>query len=121
MKKSELEKRIKELEDRSNMLLMFNAHITKLCLQYTGSYIMIKKPQDREIADMYLIFNTQSFVSYFARTYFADHQPHLKENKEFLKGWNEHVNKILSPLYDKEILKIDKKYNPKSKEPSYVS
>ena len=128
MKKIELENKIKKLEEqlkivgeRSNMLLMFNAHVTRLCLQHTGSFRHIKTPKDRDIADMYLIFNTHSFVSYFGAEFFASYQPKLIENKEFLDGWNKHVTKNLNPLYDKEILKINEKYDSKIKSPSYVS
>lgn len=121
MKKSELEKKLKELEERNNMLLLFNAHITRLCLHHTGSFGKVKNPRDREIADMYLIFNTHSFVSYFGLIYFANHQPKLKENKEFLDKWNKHVSDILNPLYEKELVRINEKYNPKKESPSYVS
>lgn len=130
LKKSELVSRVKELEeqfaelkDDNEKLLLFNVHITRLCLQNTASYAMAKTEEQKEISEFFFKFNVHSMVSYFTKVFFVDrgYTPTIEHDKVWLTKWNEHVEKVLNPMYDSELKKIHEKHNPKSEGPGYVS
>jgi len=128
LKKSELESKLREQDDVIQKLLLFNGHITRLCLQNTKAYMETKGgetkkvKESREIAEFYFKFNVHAFTSYFTKVFFVDNKysPVVDLDKEWLVKWNDHVVKILNPLYDIELKKIHEKYHPKGKGPEYI-
>jgi len=121
-KVKELEDKVKLFDEHNQKLLLFNGHITRLCLDYTKAVVISANEESKEVAKFFFRFNIHSFVAYFTKAFFYDtkYSPIVREDREWLANWNEHVQKILNPLFETEMEKIKEKFHPKSTQPSYI-
>ncbi len=113
-----------ELKKKYQLLLFYNAQITKICMMHTGMITGIDYHDlgERMVVDLFLKFNIHAFTAYFDKYFMGKYKIDLEKQTEFLVGWNKNMEKILNPLYKEEIKKlkamIQKNKNPTSQ--SYI-
>ncbi len=115
----------KELNIKYQLLLLFNAQITRICMQHTG-FLKNTDQNDlgaTQITDFFLKFNIHAFTAYFDKYFLTKYELNLEKDNVFLEGWNKHMNDFLNPLFSEELKKLREKVGLVNKKTikSYIS
>ena len=103
------------------MLVLFLGQITSLCLEQVKIEPHLNDEKDKEMCLFHVNFNVHAFTAYFNNVYFKKYNPKMIKQVEFMKLWQEHIEKNLNPLYKIQKKLIEDKYNKNKSEVSYIT
>ena len=117
------EKDLEELNKKYQLLLLFNAQITRICMQHTGllSAVDQKDLGAVQVVDMFLKFNIHAFTAYFDKYYIGKYTMNLKKSEVFLAGWNKHMEEFLNPIYLQSLKELKEAIMGNNKTQSYIT